>query len=110
MYNEGFVRICDARNHAILGPFLTALDYTIPILRSSGAVDTNWFFAPMQYVPAIKYSKSTNKWGFNLTNGAADKFVPLANFRDSRVAPLVNKEVRDMLETVEATLNSGIYR
>ncbi len=109
MHNEGWVWLGDARAHNTLGPFLKALGNQIPVLRSSGAVDTNWFFTTIQDVPAIKYSKSTNKWGFNLTNGYADKFVPLTDFRDPRISPLVKEEVRDMLETVASALTTGIY-
>jgi hypothetical protein len=72
-------------------------------------VDTDWFFPSIHDVPAIKYSKNTNKWGFNLTNGYADKFIPLDHFRDPRIAPLVKEEVRDMLEAVETALTAGVY-
>ncbi len=107
---NGWVRLIDARNHSVIGPFLTALGNHIPVLRSSGAVDTNWFFANMDDAPAIKYSKSTGAWGFNLTNGHADKFVPLADFRNPRVAPVVKEEARGMLDAVEATLTAGVYK
>ncbi len=106
---HGLVRRCDARNHPTIGPFMDALGETIPVLRSSGAVDTNWHFPYIDEIPDIKYSKTTNVWGFNLTNGFADKFVPLKDFRDPRIAPFLKQEARDTLEAVEAALTTGLY-
>ncbi len=109
MHREGIVRLCDARNHSVLGPFLTALGDTIPVLRSSGAVDTDWYIPPIDEIPVIRQSKNTGAWGFNLTNGAADKFIPLSQFRDSRVTPYIREEVRNLLDTVASTLIAGVY-
>ncbi len=109
MREHGIVRMCDARTHAVLGPFLTALGSAIPVLRSSGAVDTNWQFPHLDELPLIRRSRTTGAWGFNLTNGMADKFAPLADFRDPRVAPFVKEEARGMLDAVEAALITGVY-
>jgi hypothetical protein len=109
MREHNIVRLQDARTHPVLGPFLTALGPTIPVLRSSGAVDTNWYFPLLDDEPPIRKSRTTGAWGFNLTNGFADKFAALADFRDPRVAPHVKPEARDMLDAVEAALNEGVY-
>ncbi len=109
MRREGIVRMWDAQQHPVLGPFLTALGTTIPMLRSSGVVDTNWRFPILDEMPLIRRSRTTGAWGFNLTNGVVDKFAPLSQFRDPRVSPILSEEVRRMLEAVEAALTSGVY-
>jgi hypothetical protein len=109
MRDNDIVRLCDARSHPILGAFLTALGNTIPVLRSSGDVDCTWHIPYLDQIPIIRRSKTTGAWGFNLTNGYADKFIPLSQFHDPRVTPHVKDEVRDMLEVVDALLSQGFY-
>jgi len=109
MRQRGIVRICDAREHSVLGPFLTALGSTIPVLRSSGEVDTNCFFLVLDEVPILRRSRTTGVWGFNLTNGSSDKFVPLSQFRDPRVYTLLKEEARQLLPSVETVLTEGFY-
>jgi hypothetical protein len=109
MRNESIVRYLDARDHPVLAPFLLELGSKIPVLRSSGTVETDWFFPACDDLPHIRKSKTTCEWGFNLTNGIADKFVPLCDFRDPRVAQHVPTDVIHMLETVIDTLNAGVY-
>lgn len=109
MRDEGIVRLKDAREHAVLGPFLTALGVAIPVLRSSGAVDTNWMIPPIDECPIVRRSRTSGAWGIHLTNGVSDKFMPLADFRDPRVAPHVKDEVRDMLDAVDSVLSDGMY-
>lgn len=75
MHTHEIVRLCDAHQHPILGSFLTALGNTIPILRSSGQVDANWYIPILDEVPIIRRSRTTGAWGFNLTNGYCDKFI-----------------------------------
>jgi hypothetical protein len=109
MRSQGIVRIRDAGSHPVLGPFLTALGNSIPVLRSSGQVDTDWYIPVLNEVPTIKWSNSTNVWGFNLTNGSADKFIPLSQFRDPRVVPHMKEEAMALLDSVEQVLVSGFY-
>ncbi len=109
MRQRGIVRICDAREHSVLGPFLVSLGSTIPVLRSSGEVDTNWFIPVLDEVPILRRSRTTGAWGFNLTNGSSDKFVPLSQFRDTRVVPHMKEEATNLLDSVENLLAAGLY-
>ncbi len=109
MRTQGIVRICDAHHHPVLGPFLTALGSNIPVLRSSGEVDANWYIPVLDEIPIIRRSRSTGAWGFNLTNGISDKFVPLSQFCDTRVYPLLKEEARQLLPSVETLLTVGFY-
>jgi hypothetical protein len=106
---HGIVRICDAHSHPIIGAFLTALGNTIPVLRSSGQVDTNWYIPLVDEIPIVRKSNTTQEWGFNLTNGFADKFIPLSQFRDPRVMQHMPDNAASLLDTVEQTLTAGFY-
>jgi hypothetical protein len=109
MRTQGVVRICDARQHPVLGAFLTALGSTIPVLRSSGEIDMNWYIPMVDELPIIRRSRTMGAWGFNLTNGISDKFVPLSQFCDPRIYPLLKEEVRQLLPSVETLLTAGFY-
>ena len=109
MRSQGIVRICDARTHPTLGPFLAALGNTIPVLRSSGAVDMDWFIPYVDEIPIIRRSNTSGEWGFNLANPTSTKFVPLSQFRDPRVAPHLKQEARNLLDEVESLLVQGFY-
>lgn len=111
MRAQGVVRICDARQHAVLSAFMTALGATIPVLRSSGAVDMDWRFPFLDERPIIRRSNTTGSWGFNLDNSdcTMSRFIPLSQFRDLRVVPHLKEEVRNLLDSVENLLVQGFY-
>ncbi len=109
MREHNIVRKVDAAGHPVLGPFLTALGSNIPVLRTSGDVQQGWHFAPVDEVPAIRKSKTTQEWGFHLTNGISDKFVPLRQFQDARVSPFLSPEAVQQVDAAIACLEAGVY-
>lgn len=109
MRAEGILRLQDARDHPVLGPFLTALGQSIPVLRSSGAVDTDWCINLWDEHPIVRRSRTTGAWGVHLTNGSSERFMSFQDFRDPRVTRLLKEEVRDMLDSVLAVLADGVY-
>ena len=112
MRKDGMIRRCDAIAHPVLGPFLAALGDAIPVLRTSGAVES-WCFPVLDERPLILRSRSQGTWGFHLQGsdgqGLMERFVPISQFRDPRILPLLKEDVRDMLEAVENTFAAGFY-
>ncbi len=100
------VRIEDAKTDTIVGPFLAALGSEIPVLRSSGEVDTRWRISPSISLPIIRQSKTTGEWGMNLSSPAGDKFVPVKQFRDPRIATHLSEKARELLDAVECRLKN----
>lgn len=99
----------DALKHPILGPFLSALGTHIPVLRTSGEVQQDWRFPVLDEIPLIRRSKTTQEWGFNLTNGILDKFVSLHQFQDARVSSFLSMEVQQQIEGVISCMETGVY-
>lgn len=106
---HGWIRKVDALAHPLLGPFLNALGATFPILRTSGEIQEGWFFPVLDEQVPIRKSKTTQEWGFNLTNGNLARFVPLSQFQDPRIVPLVAPEIVTTLGSVIGCLEAGIY-
>jgi hypothetical protein len=106
---RGFVRRCDAMAHPVLGPFMESLGTNIPVLRSSGTVETGWYFPLLDEVPLIRKSTTFGCWGFHLCGGESEKFVPLTQFRDPRVFALLKEETQEMLGAVETAFVAGFY-
>ena len=106
---HGWVRKVDAQSHPILAPFLSALGSNIPVVRTTGAVDQGWFFPLLDEQVPIRKSKTTQEWGFNVTNGDLTRFVPLSQFQDPRITDMVAPEVVASLGSVIACLEAGIY-
>lgn len=109
MRREGIVRIQDALSHGVLGPFLQSLGTSIPVLRSSGDVETGWFLSQIDHCPLLRRSQTLGCWGIQLTNGVSEKFIPFEQFRDNRIAPFLSNEVLQALPAVESLLQEGFY-
>jgi hypothetical protein len=103
---NNIVRMQDAMDHDVLGPFLRGLGETFAVRRSSGVLEDGWFFnwtPPLrEEAPVLRKSRQFHCWGVNVTNGSLDKFVA---FRDLQHIPHVVQHLEEVLQV----LNTGIY-
>jgi hypothetical protein len=105
LVEHNIVRMSDAMNHDILGPFLRGLGETFPIRRSSGVLEEGWFLPwipPLREELPIVRKSSQMGWGVNVTNGELQKFVP---FQDLQHIPIVPPHLSEVLGVLER----GVY-
>lgn len=104
LIRNNIIRMKDAAQHPILGPFLERLRPTLTVRRTSGALEENWY---IPWTPPIAeevplFRKSSRGWGFHVTNGEVEKFVRLEELRH---IPIVDQ----MLPEVQQVLEEGLY-
>jgi hypothetical protein len=106
------VRTEHALAHPILGPFLALLKQSVSIRRTSGMIEDDWRlqYEPWSEFTTLRFIK--DDWHIPMIHSSSKimKYVPLWTFQESELRALHNPAISEHIESVQNTLQEGIYK
>lgn len=107
------VRIQDALEHPILGPWLSPLKTPVHIQRTSGVVEGGWLLQhePWSVYTTLRCTKE-NEWSVPMIHSVMKimKYVPLSCFEEDDIKVMNNPAISEQISSVQKLLVEGLYK